>query len=394
MTGRAEARAPRARTRWRIQRRTQVDHLQRFRVGTVLAGLVVLTVVWSLNVQQTPSQFYSALWSGTFGSVVGIESIARAALPLLFLGLAVALPFRMGLWNLGAEGQLLMGAWGATGVAFLFPALPAPILIPVMAIAAAAAGVLWMLVPALARAYLGVSEIITTLLLNFVAIFWLAYWATGPWGETSTAGGVKSRQIPEQTQLGDIAVLGADLPVGIAVGLVVALATALAMRHTLLGFEARIVGASEAAARFAGISVKRRIVVMMVLGGAIAGLAGAVQLTDVTYRYSSSLSDNAGYTAIVVAVLAAGSPGGVVMLACLLGVISAGIDSLLVFGVPSDALFAIFGLILLLGATGDALARFQLVALRAGGDPSPLDQPIPSDGGGDRHAIPSEGRTV
>jgi simple sugar transport system permease protein len=374
MTGPAESRAEGGRVRWRLQRRTQVDHLQLFRVGTVLAGLVVLTVVWSLNVQQTPGQFYAALWNGTFGSDIGLESIARSALPLVFLGLAIALPFRMGLWNLGAEGQLLMGAWGATGVAFMLPTLSAPILIPLMAIAAAVAGLLWMTVPALARAYLGISEIITTLLLNFVAMFWLAYWATGPWGETSTAGGVKSRQIPEQTQLGDLSVFGLNLPVGLAVGLVVALVAGLLMRHTLLGFEARIVGANAAAARFAGISVKRKIVVMMLLGGAIAGLAGAVQLMDVTYRYSSSLSENAGYTAIVVAVLAAGSPGGVVLLAGLLGVIAAGIDSLLVFGVPSDALFAVFGLILLLGATGDALARFQLVALRT--DPA---EPISED---------------
>ncbi len=374
MTESSVPRTAGGRTRWRIQRRTQVDHLQLFRVGTVLVGMVALTIIWSLNVQQTPGQFYSALWAGTFGTGLGLESIARAALPLLFLGLAVALPFRMGLWNLGAEGQLLMGAWGATAVAFLWPTLSAPVLLPLMAVAAAAAGLAWMVVPALARAYLGISEIITTLLLNFVAVFWLAYWATGPWGESSTAGGVKSRQIPEQTQLGDLAVFGLDLPVGIAVGLAVALVTGVAMRYTLLGFEARIVGASAAAARFAGISVKRRIVVMMVLGGAIAGLAGAVQLTDVTYRYSSSLSENAGYTAIVVAVLAAGSPGGVVLLAGLLGVISAGIDSLLVFGVPSDALFAVFGLILLLGATGDALARFQLVALRT--DP---DEPISED---------------
>lgn len=375
MSAPAETSPARGRVRWRIQRRTQVDHLQLFRVGTVLVGMVLLTVIWSLNVQQTPGQFYSALWAGTFGTGLGLESIARAALPLIFLGLAVALPFRMGLWNLGAEGQLLMGAWGATAVAFLMPSLSAPILIPLMAIAAAVAGLLWMVVPALARAYLSVSEIITTLLLNFVAIFWLAYWATGPWGETSTAGGVKSRQIPEQTQLGDLAVLGLNLPVGIAVGLVVALVTGVVMRYTRLGFEARIVGANAAAARFAGISVKRKIVVMMVLGGAIAGLAGAVQLTDVTYRYSSALSDNAGYTAIVVAVLAAGSPGGVVLLACLLGVISAGIDSLLVFGVPSDALFAVFGLILLLGATGDALARFQIVALRTDPDTDPDPDP-------------------
>jgi simple sugar transport system permease protein len=353
-----------SRQRWRIQRRSEPANVQRYRLGAVLAGLAVVTVAGAFAVDGTPSDYFDTLWSGTFGSSIGIEAILVQMLPFVLLGLAVALPYRLGLWNVGGDGQLYMGAWAATALAFLCTSWPGWALMPAMILVGAAVGALWMLVPALARTRLGVSEIASTLLLNFVAVFWMTYWATKQWGENASAGGIRSEAIPEQAVLGFIPIAGFAVPVGLLGAVALAVGLWVWSKHSRFAFEVEIVGANQGAARYAGMRVQRRIIQVMLIGGAIAGLAGAVELMNVTHRYGNSLTNNYGFSAFVIAVLAAGRELGVVVLALLLAAMGVAINALLVFGVSSDLLFATFGLILLLGALGDGLARFQVVRVR------------------------------
>lgn len=347
--------------RWQLQRRSEPANVQRFRLGAVLVGLVIVIIAGAFAVDGAPDDYFMTLWTGTFGSTIGLDAILLQMLPFVLLGLAVALPYRLGLWNVGGDGQLLIGAWAATGIAFLLASWPGWALLPAMVLAGAVVGALWMLVPALARTRLGVSEIASTLLLNFVAVFWMTYWATKPWGENLSAGGIKSELVPAQVMVGYVEVGGISVPVGLLGAIALAVGLWVWSRQSRFAYEVEIVGANPDAARYAGMPVNRRIVQMMLIGGAIAGLAGAIELVNVTHRYGNSLTDNYGYSAFIIAVLAAGRESGVLLLALLLAAMGVAINALLVFGVSSDLLFATFGLILLLGALGDGLARFQLV---------------------------------
>ena len=370
---------------WRLQRRSDPPHVQRYRLGAVLAGLVLVVVLGSFAVEGTPTEYFEALWLGTFGAPAGLETLLSTTMPYLLLGLAVALPLRLGLWNVGGDGQLLMGAWAATGVAFLFPSWPGFVLVPVMFLSAALCGALWVLGPALARARFGVNEIITTLLLNFVAMFWLTYWAVRVWGETQSAGSITSKLVPESTFLGFVEIGDTAVPIGLIGALVLAIAIWVWMQRSRFGYELEMVGANDANASYAGIPAKRRLVQVMLIGGAIAGLAGCAVLLNTTHRYGSGLSDNYGFIAFVIAVLAAGRPSGVIVLSLLLATMSTAMNALVVFGVSSDLLFAVFGLVLILGALGDGMARFRLIRLELMPDNTPALSPATAAGPADRH---------
>ncbi len=261
---------------------------------------------------------------GAFGSRDALLSITLVrAVPLILTGLAVALAFRAGVWNVGAEGQLYAGAVAAVWVGLEGGSLPVWLLLPAVLVAAAVAGALWALAPALMKLRLGVGEVITTLLMSFVAIYLAAYMVHGPLQEP--------RGVFPQT--GPI-VEGARLPALIPgtrlhVGVVLALASAVTLswffRRTRLGFQMRATGASSEAARIAGRIDTRKVVLVAFLGsGALAGLAGGVQVAGVTYALYEGLSPGWGYTAIAVALLAALSPLGVLLTAVLFGALEAG----------------------------------------------------------------------
>lgn len=370
---------------WRLQRRSDPPHVQRYRLGAVFAGLLLVVVLGSFAVEGTPAEYFEALWQGTFGGPAGLETLLETTMPFLLLGLAVALPLRLGLWNVGGDGQLLMGAWAATGVAFLFPSWPGWFLVPAMLLSAALCGALWVLGPALARAKLGINEIITTLLLNFVALFWLTYWAVRVWGENQSAGSINSERIPESTFLGFLEVGGTAVPIGLLGAIVLAIVLWVWMQRSRFGYEIEMVGANSANASYAGIPATRRLVQVMLIGGAIAGLAGCAVLLNTTHRYGTGLSDNYGFIAFVIAVLAAGRPSGVIVLSLVLATMSTAINALVVFGVSSDLLFAVFGLVLILGALGDGLARFRLIRLDPAPDHAPALAPATAAGPTDRH---------
>jgi simple sugar transport system permease protein len=312
------------------------------------------------------SGYFDYLWTGTFGNAVGIGSLATLTFPLLLLGLAAAIPYRLGLWNIGGDGQLLVGAWAAAGVGFLFPNLAGGLLVPLMFVSAMVGGAVWILFPALARVYLGVNEIITTLLLNFVASYWVLYWAAGPWREPLSAGGVQSRMIPLQAQLPLITVGGAGIPVGLMIGLGIAGVSWFVFRQTTLGYEMSLLGASSRTAEYIGLPTKRMLVVAMLVGGALAGLAGVTEMMCVVDRYGPALTNNTGYVGVIIAVLAAGSELGVVVIAILFACITISGNILQVAGASSDLIFAMYGLTLVFAALGQAFAHVKLVRRRPG----------------------------
>jgi simple sugar transport system permease protein len=283
------------------------------------------------------------------GSLVGASAwtatLQRSA-PLLVTGLAVALCFRAGVWNIGAEGQLLAGALAATALATGAPAgTPAFVLAPAVALAGALGGALFGAVAGWLRARRGVSEVISTILLNFVAIQGVALAVQGPLQESARAY-PQSEALPAAALLPVVGRVHA----GVAVAVLLALAGHWLVFHGALGFRMRAVGLSPRAARFAGIPPERIAVGVLVLGGALAGLAGAFEVAGVTGRLYEGLSPGYGYTAIAVALLARLEPLAVVPAALFFGALEAGAGGMQrEAGVPAEATKVVQGVVVLLG---------------------------------------------
>jgi simple sugar transport system permease protein len=298
-----------------------------------------------------PGPALRALVAGSLLGPSAWTATLQKSAPLLVAGLAVALCFRAGVWNIGAEGQLLAGALAATALATAAPpGAPALVLAPAVALAGALGGALFGAVAGWLRARRGVSEVISTILLNFVAIQGVALAVQGPLQEAA-------RAYPQSEALPAAALLPAvgRIHAGVAAAVLLSLAGHWLVFHGALGFRMRAVGLSPRAARFAGIPPERIAVGVLVLGGALAGLAGAFEVAGVTGRLYEGLSPGYGYTAIAVALLARLEPLAVVPAALFFGALEAGAGAMQrEAGVPAEATKVVQGVVVLLGVAFSA----------------------------------------
>lgn len=271
-----------------------------------------------------PTAAMAAMLRGSFGSWSTFTSITLVrTVPLVLTGLAVALAFRAGVWNIGAEGQLYAGAIAAAWVGLAAGGAPGVLLVPCVLVAALLGGAAWAVVPTLMRVRLGVGEVITTILMNFVGIYLAAWMVHGPMQESR---GVfpQTDPIVEAARL-PILLPGTRLHAGFAVAIAVAGVLTWVLARTRLGFAIRAVGASPEAARISGrMDTGRVLVLSFVASGAIAGLAGGVEVSGLTFALYEDLSPGWGYTAIAVALLAGLDPRGVVVTGLLFGALQAG----------------------------------------------------------------------
>lgn len=331
--------------------------------GAVLvAAAVSALLLWAGGYD--PVQAARAAFGGAFGSADALLSITTVrAIPLMLTGLAIALAFRAGVWNIGAEGQLLAGALAAAWIGLVGSSLPRWILVPLLLALAGCAGALWALVPALMKLRLGVGEVITTLLMSFVGIYLTAYLVHGPLQEPR---GVfpQTEAIAESARLPAL-VPGTRLHIGLLLAVAAAAALAWLLRRTRLGFRLRAVGASPEAARVAGKIDTGRVLLVAFLGsGALAGLAGGVQVAGVTYALYEGYSPGWGYSAIAVALLAALDPFWVLATALLFGALEAGAAAMQRdAGVPAVWAVAVQALVILTVLALDRVRR----RVRAGG---------------------------
>jgi len=300
---------------------------------------------------------YLALLEGGFGSRFAITETLTRATPLILTGLAAAVAFRARLYNIGAEGQLYAGALAAVAVGGLhggsgFDA-PAWLLFPAMMAAAMAAGALLLLGPALLKSRLGVDEVVTTLLLNFVVLLAVSAALDGPMKDPTALGWPQSVAIQDALQL-DKLIERSRVHSGLVAALGLAAALALLLRFTTLGFEIRAVGANARAAAFAGMPVARTMVVVALVSGALAGLAGAIEVAGRAGYVTLDMSPGYGMSGIVIAMLAMLNPLGVVAAAVFVAGMLVGADGMSrVVGVPTyiaDVIVAV-ALIAMLVAT-------------------------------------------
>ncbi|MFL5620390.1 MAG: ABC transporter permease [Gemmatimonadaceae bacterium] len=307
----------------------------------------------------------SALWTGSFGSWYAFTSATLVrAVPLMLTGGAVALAFRGGVLNIGAEGQLLVGAAAAAAVALVVPAagVGIPIGIAAALLAAAIGGALWAAVAAYLRARYGVLEVISTIMLNFVALHVVSYLVRGPLQEPTHVY-PQSATIADALHLPRIPGAG-RLHAGFLLALVLAVAAGWVLRHTAAGFRLVATGESPAAAASAGgIDVRTTTTRVFLLSGAIAGLAGGVEVLSVTFALYENLSPGYGYTAVAVALLARLDPWRVVATAVLFGALEAGAGAMQRdAGVPSTLVSVIEAALILAAVAVQSIRSRREVA--------------------------------
>ena len=359
----------------RLERRLGASLALRIAVPVlaVVGGLVAGGVVMALG-GHDPIDAYISVWEGSLGSTDGLQSTLIKATPLVLTGLAVATALRVGLWNIGGEGQLIAGAIAATGVGLYVAQLPAPLLLIAMLIAGCAGGAVWAAIAAIPRALIGLNEIIITLFMNYIAILFMDLLIFGPWGDPKAFGFAYSRALPDGTSLPLIPWTG--LHVGILLAIMVAIGAWWLMERTPWGFSVRVAGGNPRAAEYLGLGISRRLVIVLAISGAVAGLAGAIELTGVTNRLQEGISVNYGYSGVLIAFLARGRLLAVGVAAFLFAALVVGSYALQTTGVAQPIATIIQALIIVFLLAGDAVLAFRLHLAR-----SPLAAEVAPSGG-------------
>ena len=287
-----------------------------------LAAFALLLLVFGRN----PVRAYADIFASTLGSAYGFSETLVKVTPLLLTALAVAVPSRIWLINVGGEGQLFVGALCATWAALHLADWPRAPLLAVMALLGFAGGGAWAAIAGVLRARGWASETISTLLLNYVAILLVQYVVFGPWRDPE---GVNYPQTAAFTDAAVVPSFGATrVHAGLLVGLVAVLVFAFVVTRTRWGLELRAIGGNVEAARRLGVPVSHYVIVLMIVGGGLAGLAGMTEVSAIQGRLRPSLSPGYGYTGFLISWMAGGHPAGIVAAAFVLAVISAGGDIL------------------------------------------------------------------
>ncbi len=335
-------------------------------LGSLVAALLAIALVL-VATGHSPTTTFRRLFDAAYLDNGALTTSLIAATPLAFTGLAAAVAFRMRLFNIGGEGQLYFGAIGAAGIAILLAGQSTPVLVIAMIAGGAALGAAWGAIPGLLRAFLHTNEIITSLMLNYVAglvLNYLIFDSLSYWRDTSPSGQVfpQGKPLPEAASWPALSLGPVDIPFGFLVATAGAVVIWVLYTRTRFGFEAQVIGDSPRAARYAGMRTRRKIVAIMCLSGAIAGIGGASQNGDFRHVLDARglQQANYGYTGIVVAALARYNPFAVVLVAFLLGGLQNAGYALQGADFPSGLVGVMQGMILFAMLGGELLVRYRI----------------------------------
>lgn len=318
---------------------------------SIILGLIFGAIVMAVS-GYSPVDGYIALWNGIFGSSYNFGETVRTIIPYVFAGLAVAFAFRTGLFNIGVEGQLIMGWFAAAYVGFAFE-LPMIIHLPLAILAAAVVGALWAFIPGILKARLGVHEVIVTIMMNYIALR-----SINPLIAAVTGGAERTPKVHESASLrSDFLQSITDysrMHWGFIIAIIGVIVMWFILEKTTRGYELKAVGFNKNASEYAGMNVKKNIVLSMVISGAFAGLAGAMEALG-TFNNIAAMSSlpGIGFDGIAVALLGANQPLGVFFAAILFGSLkNGGINMPNEAGVPNEIVSIVIALIILFAASG------------------------------------------
>lgn len=327
-------------------------------ITAIIVGGIVIAVVGG-----NPFDAYAGLIEGAFGSVKAISETAVWATPYIFAGLAVSLAFKGGLFNIGGEGQLALGATTAAFVGYALPAFlgyepPLIIMLPLTIGAGVLVGFLWGAIPGALKAYTGAHEVINTIMMNYIALNIVSFLMNGPIKDKDPLNVIaRSPLIAQTARLAPI-FQGLRVHWGFVLALLAAVIIWWILWKTTLGFEIRTVGSNPDAAKYAGINVKKIMTLTMGLSGLLAGMAGAIEVTGLNYRHELGFSSGYGFDAIAIALLGKNHPAGVVLAAILFAAMRNGATRMqFLTQIPVDIISVIQALILLFVAA-DTIVRY------------------------------------
>ncbi len=320
----------------------------------VVAALLVALFIGALLfiiAKGNPFKAYSVMFTRPFTSLFGITEILVRAAPLMLVGLGIAIAFRSGILNIGGEGQILIGAIAGAAVALAFPGLPKIILLPMIFMASFLGGALWGGIAGWMRSYLNVNEILSTVMLNYIAMQVYMFLLRGPLidpKEVSYGTGVPQTAVFSKSAWLAKLIPGTRLHSGIIIAIVLAVAVYILLWKTTIGYRMRAVGIEPKAARTAGMNVQWYLLLAMLLSGGFAGMAGAVEITGVHHRALESISAGYGFSGIVVALFGGLHPLGIIPSSIVFGLLIVGSDMMQrAVNVPASIILSIQGLIIL-----------------------------------------------
>lgn len=350
---------------WRLERRLYTSNLREF-VAVIIAIIAALIISGALVSIAGAGVFdaFRALYNGAFGNKeAALETLVQAT-PLILTGLTAALAFKAGIWNIGGEGQFFAGAMGAWWFADTFGGLrPAPLLFVFIFLSGALAGALWASVASVLRAVFGTNEILTTVMLNFVILFILSWLLAGPWRSPDTFY-YQTERMDDATFLPRL-FSDSRLHWGFVIAVAVAIVVYLLLSRTSLGFDIRGLGVNLTAARYKGTNVGVLIIIVMALSGALAGIAGAGELTGLHHRLQLDIAPGVGFAGIIVALVARLNPIGVIVAAIAFGGLLNGSTAVQVeTGIPAALVQVIEGVALIMVLVAAVAVRYRVVTGR------------------------------
>ncbi len=335
-------------------------------IGSILAALVAGSVL-ILASGNSPFSTYSRIIDRAFVSSGAFSATLIAATPLLFTGLAASAAFKMGVFNIGGQGQYVMGSISASAVGLAWGESLGKGVIPLMIMAAIVAGAAWAGIAGALRAYLSTNEIITSLMLNYIAAnlgSWLIFNSRSYWRLLTGSGLMfpQGKRLPETSDWPLLGLGSVSVPFGFLVGMVFAAGTYVLYRHTRFGFEVEIIGDSPAAASYAGMRTRRKVLAVMAISGALAGVGGASDVGDFRHILDpKGLGQSGyGYTGIVIAALARLNPIAVIVVAVFMGGLDNAGRALQGPGFPAGLVGTLQGLVLFFALGGEILARYRI----------------------------------
>ncbi|VAW21386.1 Nucleoside ABC transporter, permease protein 1 [hydrothermal vent metagenome] len=324
---------------------------------TMITGAVIFSIIGYDGIGAVREIFLTPLTNSLKWQDLGVK-----AAPLILIGVGLAIGYRANVWNIGAEGQYVVGALAGTGVALATWDMQGWWILPLMIIAGIAGGMAYAAIPAFLKVRLRVSEILTSLMLTYVAIQLLYYLVQGPWKDP-TGFGFPQTRLFNQSQVLPMVVPGTVMHLGVPIAIIVALIFAFLMTRSIFGFQVRVVGAAEQAARYGGFSSAKTVWLVLMISGGLAGLAGILEAAGPFEQMVPGFPSNYGFTAIIVAFLGRLNPLGVIFAGFVLAITYVGGDvAQTTIGLPKAATGLFQALMLFYLLASDILIRYRVVA--------------------------------
>ena len=327
------------------------------RITTAFAALAASGIVIAL-MGYNPFAVFGNIISGSLGSMYRLKETITKAIPLCVMALGTAVAFKMKFWNIGQEGQFYLGAYGAAVIAFAFPDLPSPVLLPLMFLAGCITGGLWAIIPAVLKITLSANETLVTLMLNYIAAKWISYLQYSAWKDPNALG------FPKISPFGPNAVLPSlfGVHIGWIISIVLAAAIFILLKRTKLGYAIEVIGESRDAARYAGLNIFRTTLIAITVSGGLCGIAGMMQASAVERSISEQLSGGLGFTSVIIAWLARLEPAIIIMMAFLFSLLIQGGNFLQAsMKIPSSISQIVQGIIIFFVLGSEFFLRYRIV---------------------------------